>query len=492
MAVPRISAITAGAAVALPVLFAAALPSTVKADPGGSSSAPTAYERVLAGPARSVVAVRFQLRPKERPKGGEGPKMKKMTAGVVAGPRGQVMINASAFPAPDEGPDRLEPFDFRIVLEDGREVPAQAAGLSSDNNLAFIRANDPSLMQNVPSAVFAPTGLRVGEEVIGICLLAEPYGFRRSVWAAHLNARLDKPRTMFSLDTTLPDLCGGGLVVRPDGAPVGFMGVDPLPDEWQGNDPGNLLSLFSSANQGQRPGYLMVYPSSMFSKMLDSPPPIQKQEDENKGWLGITMQPLGRDLAEYWGLAPAGGVVLGAVLAGSPAESAGLRPGDVILSIAGEPLPIHETKDLPLVQKRIRKEGVGSSIPLAVWREGKTLELSVMLGKAPMTVATAEEYEDESFGVTVRPLTYDLVQGLNLDPNTRGVVVSKTERGGWAQVAGIESGDIVQKVDGAETGDVAAFRTSLDQARTEKRREVSFLLQRDFKTRFVRLKTDWK
>ena len=120
------------------------------------------------------------------------------------------------------------------------------------------------------------------------------------------------------------------------------------------------------------------------------------------------------------------------------------------------------------------------------------VELSVMLGKAPMTVATAEEYEDESFGVTVRPLTYDLVQGLNLDPNTRGVVVSKTERGGWAQVAGIESGDIVQKVDGAETGDVAAFRTSLDQARTEKRREVSFLLQRDFKTRFVRLKTDWK
>jgi hypothetical protein len=68
--------------------------------------------------------VRFQLRPKEAPTGGEGPKVRKITAGVAAGPRGQVVINASAFPEADAGPDSVEPFDFRIVPEDGVEVQA--------------------------------------------------------------------------------------------------------------------------------------------------------------------------------------------------------------------------------------------------------------------------------------------------------------------------------------------------------------------------------
>jgi len=458
-----------------------------------TSRAPSHYAAILEGPGRSVLPVRFQLRPKERPKGGEGPKLRKVTTGVVSGPPGQVIINASSFPAVDEGPEGLEPFDFRIVLPDGREVEAEVHGLSRDLNLAFLRAANPDEMSAIPSAPFdGRDPLAVGDEVAVVCLLAEPYSFERVVYATHLNGRLHKRRTMFSFDTTLPDLCGGGLVVSPEGRPIGFMGLDPLPDAWQNGEPGNLLSLFGSANQGQKPGYLMVYPASLFADLLGSPPPVESEGRDKRGWLGITMQPLSRDLAEYWSLDVPGGVVIGAVLAGSPAESAGLRPGDVVLAVDGESLPVRETKDLPLIQRRIRRAGAGKDVPLTVWREGLKTDLTVRLVASPTTVATAQEYESEPFGVTVRELTYDVIQGLNLDRDTQGVVVSKTERAGWAQVAGIDRGDIVQKVDGADIADLTTFREILEKARAEKRREVSFLLLRAYRTRFVRVKTDWK
>jgi serine protease Do len=297
---------------------------------------------------------------------------------------------------------------------------------------------------------------------------------------------------MFSLDITLPDLCGGGVVVRPDGQPVGFVGLDLLPEAWENAEPGNLLSLFGSANQGQRPGYLMVYPASLIMPFIALPPPLDTNEQEKKGWLGITMQPLSRDLGDYWGIEAPGGVILGAVLDGSPAQAAGLKPGDVILSVDGESLPIREQKDLSLMQKRIRHAGAGRDIPMKVWRDGGAKDLIVKLSSSPTTVATAEEYENDDFGITVRELTYDVLQGLNLARDTRGVIVSKTERAGWAQVAGMDRGDIIQKVDGSAISSLEAFRAALQKARDDHSAESSFLLLRNYKTRFVRVHTDWR
>jgi hypothetical protein len=110
--------------------------------------------------------------------------------------------------------------------------------------------------------------------VIG--LLAEPYSFRHAAFGVRLNGRAPGLRAMFSIDTTLPDLCGGGLVVRPDGRAVGILGLDLLPEAWENAEPGNLLSLFGSANQGQRPGYQMVYPAATFASLVAVPPPLDE------------------------------------------------------------------------------------------------------------------------------------------------------------------------------------------------------------------------
>jgi serine protease Do len=475
------------AAAALAVL-GCALAVPVIAEPANRS----AYGIALEGPGRSVVAVRYQLRPKERPKGGEGPKVRKITAGIAAGPKGQVVINASAFPEADAGPDAVEPFDFRIVPEDGVEVAADIVGLDRDRNLAFIRAQNPAAMLVPPITFESSPPLAIGDEVIIIGLLAEPYGFRHAAYATRLNGRAPGLRAMYSIDTTLPDLCAGGLVVRPDGRAVGFLGLDLLPEAWENAEPGNLLSLFGSANQGQRPGYQMVYPASTFVSLVAAPPPLDESDKEKKGWLGITMQPLSRDLAEYWNIDAPGGVILDAVLEGSPAAAAGLKPGDVVLTVDGEPLPVREQKDLSVVQKMIRRAGAGRDVPLSIWRAGEQRTVNVKLVASPTTAVTAEEYENDDFGVTVRELTYDVVQSLNLANDTHGVIVSKTERAGWAQVAGLDRGDIVQKVDGAKITNLPTFKAALEKAHKEKRTESSLLVLRNYKTRFVRVQTSWK
>lgn len=456
----------------------------------GESRAP--YATVLEGAGKSVVAVRYQLRPKERPKGGEGPKIRKITAGVVAGKAGQVIINASSFPDSDEGVDSLQPFDFRVLTDEGLELEAEAVGLARDLNLAFLRVKKPELLKAPPIRFEGAPDVEIGDQVIVVGLLAEPYAFRHAAYTAHLNGRPPGKRAMYSLDITLPDLCGGGLVTLPDGRPVGFVGLDLLPEAWENAEPGNLLSLFGSANQGQRPGYLMVYPAALFAKLTEAPPVIEPDDREKKGWLGITMQPLSRDLADYWNIDAPGGVILGAVLEGSPAESAGLQAGDVIIGVDGEPLPIRETKDLSLIQKTIRRAGAGRDIPLKIWRNGEEKEISVKLSPTPTTVATAEEYENDDFGITVRELTYDVIQSLNLGKETQGVFVSKTDRAGWAQVAGIDRGDIIIKVDGSGIASLNSFKNALDKARVERRAESSFLLLRNYKTRFVRIQTNWK
>lgn len=452
------------------------------------------YGTILEGAGKSVVAVRYQLRPKERPTGGEGLKTRRLTVGVVTGPRGQVVINASSFPDTDDGPDAVEPFDFRIVVGGGREIPADIAGLSRELNLAFLRVKDPAML-TVPSVSFdGAAPLAIGDEVFVIGVLSEPYDFRPVVYHGHLNGRPSGSKGMFTLDTVLPDLCGGGLVVRGDGRAAGIVGLDPLPEEWDGAEAGNLLSLFSSANQGLRPAYLMIYPANLFANLLSAPPavPTDASEKDRKGWLGITMQPLSRDLGDYWGIDGPGGVILGAVLPGSPAADAGLLPGDVILDVAGEPIPIRENRDLPMMQARIKKAGAGQDTQLRIWRGGEIRDVSVKLSQSPLTVLTAEEYENESFGLTVRELTYDVVQAMNLSRETRGVVVSKTERAGWAEVAGIDRGDIVQKIDGIETSDLVSFKKALESAKTNRRPESLFLVLRSYRTRFVRIQTDWR
>jgi serine protease Do len=234
----------------------------------------------------------------------------------------------------------------------------------------------------------------------------------------------------------------------------------------------------------------MVFPVSVFAGSLAAPPPIPAVEI--RSWLGIIMQPLNEDLIEYWNLDADGGIIISSVIEGSPAEEAGLQVADIIIALEGEPLAITKEEDLAGFRRSIELKGVGARTHLTLLREGVRQEVSLQLGLAPVTAWTAEEYEDEDLGLTVREITLNDIQGQNLGQDTEGVVVSELEQAGSMQLAGLLQGDIIQQVDGHAVTDLGSFREQVERLRDEKPRSTVLFVLRQIETLFVAVRTPWK
>ncbi|HEY3174787.1 MAG TPA: PDZ domain-containing protein [Candidatus Polarisedimenticolia bacterium] len=453
------------------------------ASPGGTGEIYETYRG-------NVVAITYTLRPLEKPTGGEGRKVENAICGVLVDAGGLIVTTADPFPDPGGDPrTTLAPVEFKVRLAGGRPLDAEAVGMDRDLNLAYLRLKNP------------PPGLRalhfserprldVGDEVIVIGLMSREYDYEPILYKGIVNAVVDKPRRMYSIDLYLQDLSIGGLVISRGGEPVGIIGEDllketPPPDR----TPSNVLSIFGSAIMGGRVGYPMIFPYPVFAGQLASPPPIEKQE--KRTWLGIVMQPLNEDLIDYWKIDAAGGIIISSVVEGSPAEKAGLRQGDILVEMEGEPLRVTKDDQLADFRHRIERTGDTRPVDLAFLRRGERMRLSLTLGEAPKTAWTAEEFKDEDFGMTTREITIDDLQGQNLDATTRGVVVSELEQAGWAQLAGLQTDDIIQSVDGTETVDLASFRAHVDRLREQHPPEILFFVQRRGDTLFVLVKTSW-
>jgi len=439
---------------------------------------------------RNLVAITYTLRPREKPTGGEGRKVEEALCGVLVDGQGLIVTSADPFPDPGGDPKTtLVPIEFKVRIGGGRPMEADAIGMDRDLNLAFLRLRTPP--ESTRAVSFdADAAVDVGDRLYVIGILSKEYDYQPVFYPATVNAVLRRPRLMYNLDVPIEDLAIGGLVVAADGRAVGIVGEDLLKEAPAGDrTPANILSVFGSFTQGRRIGYPMVFPYALFSEQLASPPPIESES--GRSWLGIVMQPLSQDLIDYWRLDAEGGVIISSVVDGSPAEKAGLRAADILVSLQGEPIRVNLDEDLSDFRRRIERIGVGQGVEIAYLRQGERMEVTVALGEAPETAWTAEEYEDDDLGLTVREITMDDMLGQNLDQGTNGVVVSEMEHAGWAQIAGLQAGDIIQSVNGRPVENLASFRAEADRLREEKPESVLLFVMRQTETLFVRVRTPW-
>jgi serine protease Do len=205
----------------------------------------------------------------------------------------------------------------------------------------------------------------------------------------------------------------------------------------------------------------------------------------SRGWLGVLIQDVTRDLAETFGMPHPRGALVAQVLPNSPADQAQLRVGDVILSYNDHDLPTSAVLP-PLVGT----SQINRPARLRILRDGKELDVEVTIGElpdddgTPQLGATPQWPSSDRLGLTVRDITPNERKELKLGPN-EGAIVDKVPPGA-AKDAGLRVGDVILRFDTAEIQGAKDLRERIEAVSPG--RSVAILVQREDGRMFMALR----
>jgi serine protease Do len=238
-----------------------------------------------------------------------------------------------------------------------------------------------------------------------------------------------------------------------------------------GNSGGPLVSLagevigINSAIKSQTGGFQgigLAISSNLAKNVMGQ---LVKDGTVHRGYLGVQVQPLDPEVAARLGLAGKPGVVIAKVMAGSPAAKAGLRGGDIVTEVAGEPV-----KDPHSLQKIVAGLPAGKPVELGVYSDGAHEALTVTVEEQPRLFGrNTESGEPEAvrlgkLGVRVTELTAEKARELGHPEKTEGVLVTEVDPNGLAGGAGMRSGTVILKADQQRVKTVEEFQKAVEKA----------------------------
>jgi serine protease Do len=190
---------------------------------------------------------------------------------------------------------------------------------------------------------------------------------------------------------------------------------------------------------------------------------LKTSGEVTRGWLGVTIQDLKGDLAEYYGVKSKSGVLVAGVVPGDPADQAGIQQNDIIIKINER--PVTSSRDLTNLAASL---GVGDKAQVTILRNGKPRTLEVQIGKRPLTMASVSENgqkeKEGEYGFKVTNLTPEMSRRFNLE-ETSGVMVVDVAPNSKADAAGIQPGDLIIEINHQNVTSAKDFKHLIDQNR---------------------------
>jgi serine protease Do len=190
-----------------------------------------------------------------------------------------------------------------------------------------------------------------------------------------------------------------------------------------------------------------------------------------RGYLGVKIEPLNKDLAENFGLATKDGVLINEVFPDSPAASAGMQDGDVVLKLNGA--KVANPRDL---QEGVERAPIDSSLPLVILRDGKQLTLNIKVKALPENFAKMNTRsrsgtnEVRSQGEEVKSLGLSISEMNSVHKKTyegqKGVIVTDVDEDGPAAQKGLSAGMLIRKVDGKSVTSVKEFTDAIARSKS--------------------------
>jgi len=349
-----------------------------------------------------------------------------------------------------------------VVLEDEKKYPAKVIGTDPQSDMAVIKID----AENLPTALLGDSdNLRVGQWVIAV---GNPYQLMHTVTAGIISAKgrsnigLAQYEDFIQTDASINPGNSGGALCDLQGRVIG-------------------INTAISSPTGSSVGIGFAIPIKMARG-------IMKQLIDNgkvsRGYLGIILQNIDDNLVKALKLNNAEGALVGDIEAGSPADKAGIKRGDVITQFDGTNI-----KSSTQLRNLAARTQPGSKVKVTVIRGGNQKELSVTLGERPQKMAadqpsskTLTNQLENTLGFELQNLTPDIAGQLGYNKE-KGIVITSVASGSAAEDAGLQSGDLIKEVNRREVSTVAEFNREL--SKIKKGDSVALLVQRGPNTFYV-------
>jgi serine protease Do len=331
-------------------------------------------------------------------------------SGVIVSESGYILTNNHVVKGAD---------DIKVILSDKREFKGKIVGTDPRTDLAVIKIN----AKDLPAAKLGDSSkLKPGDIVLAV---GTPFGLNSTITmgivsaVGRSNVGIADFEDFIQTDAAINPGNSGGALVNTNGEVVGIN-----------------TAIFSTS--GGYMGVGFAIPSDMAKTVMDS---IIKHGKVVRGWLGVSIQDLTPDIAKSLGIKQQTGALVADVVKDSPAEKAGLKRGDVVISLNGKPV-----EDSTSLRNMVSAAAPGKSVELKIIREGKEQSVAVTLAEFKERKAVKKvEYNNVLKGLTMQELTASLREQIGVPENMNGVVI--TDIGADSPAQGIlQAGDVVLEV----------------------------------------------
>ena len=355
---------------------------------------------------------------------------------IIDGKRGFILTNAHLIERSG---------NIKVVLEDEREFEAKIVGADPDSDLAVLQIDSPTRLPSIEMG--GSDDLMIGETVIAI---GNPFGFSHTVTTGVISAVNRSIRTdervfldFIQIDASInPGNSGGPLL----------------------NINGDLIGI-NTAIYAKAQGIGFAIPINKAKKIISD---LIQFGEVIQTWIGITVQNLDKKLARYLKVPGKKGVMVKALEPDSPASSAGLKEGDIILAIGNK--KIASVQDYWSVKKTY---AAGDTLKAKIWRNGKTETARIKSRVFP--VEMAEDLALRLMGIRVEDLSPENRKYYRIAVR-QGVVISEIDRRSDLARIGARPGDVIRQIDDAAIKNKDDFKKAIVKYR--QRRSVVILLQR--------------
>jgi serine protease Do len=350
---------------------------------------------------------------------------------------------------------------IEVTTDDGTVYPAKLVGADPKTDLALLKIEGGS---EFPAARIADKAPRIGEWVLAV---GNPFGLGGTVTAGIVSARardiLGPYNDFIQIDAPVNQGNSGGPTFDVSGRVIGVNSA-----------------IFSPT--GGSVGIGFAIPAETVKTIADK---LKDKGAVSRGWIGVEVQSVSPEIVEGLGLnKPLYGVLVAETQPDSPAAKAGIVPGDVITSLAGQPA----SDDRDLI-KRVGEMPPGKTIELGLIRQNEEKTVSVTLGELPgsrrESSSNTERQKSPAAGGDKANIGLTLMPADKLGLGVRGVVVTDLDPAGVAAESGFTAGDVILDVGGKAVTTPVDFYKALTGVQSHGRRVALARVKSNDATRFV-------